>query len=168
MSLLLQFKRAANVYFLLITILTIMPFSPKSPESQIGTFAFILIISMLKEAYEDYQRFKSDNELNNKISWIYDYNAKVDRQVKWRDLKTGQICKVLKNEEVPADMLIVSSVTDIIYISTMNLDGETNLKERHLITKQVNEDNLYSFKGKIECDYPDENLEHWDGNVYSD
>jgi len=52
-----------------------MPFSPKSPESQIGTFAFILIVSMLKEAYEDYQRYKSDNELNNKITWVHDFKT---------------------------------------------------------------------------------------------
>lgn len=66
LSLFNQFKRAANVYFLVITILTIMPFSPKKPASMIGTFALVLIFTMLKEAYEDYQRAKSDRELNNR------------------------------------------------------------------------------------------------------
>ncbi len=54
LSLLYQFKRAANVYFLIITILTMMPFSPKRPASMIGTFALVLIFTMLKEAYEDF------------------------------------------------------------------------------------------------------------------
>ena len=54
LSLLYQFKRAANVYFLIITILTMMPFSPKRPASMIGTFALVLVFTMLKEAYEDY------------------------------------------------------------------------------------------------------------------
>lgn len=68
LSLFWQFKRAANVYFLVITILTTMPFSPKRPASMIGTFALVLIFTMLKEAYEDYQRYKSDSELNNRDS----------------------------------------------------------------------------------------------------
>jgi len=53
---LFQFKRAANIYFLMITILTAQYFSPKSPGSMIGTFAAVLFFTMLKEAYEDYQR----------------------------------------------------------------------------------------------------------------
>jgi hypothetical protein len=54
LSLLFQFKRAANIYFLMITILTAQYFSPKSPASMIGTFAAVLFFTMLKEAYEDY------------------------------------------------------------------------------------------------------------------
>lgn len=75
LSLIYQFKRAANVYFLVITILTTMPFSPKRPASMIGTFSLVLIFTMLKEAYEDYQRYKSDNELNNRESLRLDYNT---------------------------------------------------------------------------------------------
>lgn len=71
-SLLLQFKRAANVYFLIITILTTQEFSPKDPKSMIGTFALVLIATMIKEAYEDYQRYKSDKELNNRTCQVLD------------------------------------------------------------------------------------------------
>ena len=34
----------------------------------IGTFSLVLVFTMLKEAYEDYQRYKSDKELNNRQS----------------------------------------------------------------------------------------------------
>jgi len=37
--------------------LTLFPFSPKTPASMIGTFACVLIFTMLKEAYEDNQRY---------------------------------------------------------------------------------------------------------------
>jgi hypothetical protein len=53
-SLLMQFKRAANIYFLIISILTTMWFSPKSPESMLGTFAAVLFFTMVKEAFEDF------------------------------------------------------------------------------------------------------------------
>ena len=61
------------MYFLVITILTTMSFSPKRPVSMIMTFSLVLIFTMLKEAYEDYQRYKSDNELNTRESLRLNY-----------------------------------------------------------------------------------------------
>lgn len=61
-----QFQRAANIYFLIISILTALPTSAKNPASMIGTFSFVLFISALKEAYEDYQRFKNDKAINER------------------------------------------------------------------------------------------------------
>lgn len=52
LSLLYQFKRAANVYFLAISILTCFQFSPKSPASMIGTFLIVIVFTMFKELYE--------------------------------------------------------------------------------------------------------------------
>lgn len=54
---------------------------------------------------------------------------------------------------------------DNVSISTMNLDGETNLKEkkRPFVIKSVKE-----FSGRIECEPPNPNLEAWNGNVFSD
>lgn len=60
-----QLRRVANFYFLLITILQSIPaVSPLSPETAILPLAFVIGISMVREAYEDYQRYKSDNETN--------------------------------------------------------------------------------------------------------
>jgi hypothetical protein len=38
----------------------------------IGTFAFVLVFTMFKELIEDLQRHKSDRELNNKTSLVFD------------------------------------------------------------------------------------------------
>ena len=38
----------------------------------IGTFAFMLILTMIKEAFEDVERYKSDNQLNNRKTSILD------------------------------------------------------------------------------------------------
>lgn len=54
-----------------------------------------------------------------------------------------------------------------MFISTLNLDGETNLKERTLPFTAVTELNLKAFCGEIACDAPGESLEMWDGNVHS-
>lgn len=50
----------------------------------------------------------------------------------------------------------------------MNLDGETNLKERAVpFEGAVSHDDVHSFNGQIICDQPQESLEAWDGNVHS-
>lgn len=51
-SILMQFRRIANVYFLIISILTFMSFSPKNPVSMIFTFMIVILFTMIKEAYE--------------------------------------------------------------------------------------------------------------------
>ena len=38
----------------------------------IGTFAFVLVFTMFKEAFEDFQRHRQDRELNRKEALIYD------------------------------------------------------------------------------------------------
>ena len=48
--------------------------------------------------------------------------------------------KIEKDEEIPADLLLVSAPKDIVFVSTMNLDGETNLKDRELATSAVSDD----------------------------
>jgi magnesium-transporting ATPase (P-type) len=61
------------------------------------TFAAVLFFTMLKEAYEDYQRYKSDSELNNRQTLLYDYGLGGDKQVKWSEIKPGDIVKIVKD-----------------------------------------------------------------------
>ena len=71
----------------------------------------------------------------------------------------GQILKITKDEQIPADLLCIAAPKqskNIVYISTMNLDGETNLKER-IIPFDV--ESVEKFQGSINCDKPNESLE---------
>lgn len=53
-----QFRRVANLYFLLAAVLSITSLSPFSPISLILPLVFVVGISMLKEAVEDWHRFR--------------------------------------------------------------------------------------------------------------
>jgi hypothetical protein len=50
----------------------------------------------------------------------------------------------------------------------MNLDGETNLKEKYCFAK--NElptiESCAEVSGLVQCDQPNESLEEWDGNIH--
>ena len=54
------------------------------------------------------------------------------QEVQWKDARVGDYVMVRNDEDVPADIVILStSETDnLCYIETQNLDGETNLKVR--------------------------------------
>jgi len=58
----------------------------------------------------------------------------------------GDILEIKKDENFPTDMLLLyakndkGKPVDIIFIDTMNLDGETNLKPRKVSDNTVNSD----------------------------
>lgn len=86
---------------------------------------------------------------------------------KWEDIEPGNIVKFLKDNEAPADIVIVysSNKSGVVYVDTMNLDGETNLKEKYTIFENLNEDKLVLLNGEIRCDQPNENLDKWDARL---
>lgn len=94
----------------------------------IGTFAAVLVFTMLKEAWEDLARHRSDNELNNKLCSVYDHAQGKFIQKKWQDLKTGELIKTMKDEEFAAYIVLLKSDKEsgIVFVDTMNLDGEVN------------------------------------------
>ena len=55
-SLFEQFRRAANIYFLITAILTFTPLSPSSPVSTVLPLALVIVAAMVKEAIEDWRR----------------------------------------------------------------------------------------------------------------
>lgn len=66
LGLLYQFLRFSNIYFLIVTILQCIPaVSPLNPYTAVMPMLFVLTISMVREGYEDYQRYKSDQEQNS-------------------------------------------------------------------------------------------------------
>jgi len=61
LSLMIQFKRLANVYFLVIAIIQSIPeISPLTPVTAIAPLVFVLAVSMIREGVEDYIRYKAD------------------------------------------------------------------------------------------------------------
>lgn len=49
----------------------------------------------------------------------------------------------------------------------MNLDGETNLKEKYVFAKDYNVLRIQKeLSGEVVCDTPNESLDDWDGNIH--
>ena len=97
-SFLMQFNRMTNIYFLFISILTFLTFSPERPGSSIGTFALILLITMIKEAIQDYSHYKYNLKVNDRI--VKKYSSKKSEEKISASLMPGDIVKILNDDEI--------------------------------------------------------------------
>lgn len=52
-----QFRRVANIYFAIAAGLGFTPLSPYQAASLVAPLVFVIGVSMVKEAYEDYRRW---------------------------------------------------------------------------------------------------------------
>ncbi|KAL3616765.1 hypothetical protein CASFOL_039159 [Castilleja foliolosa] len=166
-----QFRRVANLYFLLAAILSVTPLSPFNPVSLIAPLVFVVGISMIKEAVEDWHRFLQDIKVNSRKVRVHVGNGLFVNK-SWELLLVGDVVKVTKNEYFPSDLLLLSSSYEdgLCYVETMNLDGETNLKLKRSLESTLcfDEDSDFSdFKGTVRCEDPNPSLYTFIGNLDS-
>ena len=182
LSLFYQFNNAFNLFFLVTAIITVIPeISTISPISAVAPFIVVLIISLIKEAIEDYRKYKNDKKANNSIAVIY--KSPIFTEIKWYEIEVGNIIKIKKDELIPCDVLVIKSSHEngFCYLQTSNLDGETTLKPREAInyshkkitvnndiySNVINEifdyekDNCY-----IEIDQPSMNIYEIEGTIF--
>nr|GEZ31773.1 probable phospholipid-transporting ATPase 4 [Tanacetum cinerariifolium] len=164
-----QFRRVANVYFLLAAVLSLTPVSPFSAYSMIAPLAFVIGLSMAKEAVENWHRFMQDMKVNMRKVGVHNGEG-VFSLKPWMNLRVGDVVKVEKDQFFPADLLLLSSSYEdgICYVETMNLDGETNLKVKRSLesTLTLDDDSTFKdFRGTIKCEDPNPNLYMFVGNL---
>ncbi|KAL2578726.1 hypothetical protein AAZV13_15G024500 [Glycine max] len=163
-----QFRRVANIYFLLAACLSASPISPFSPLSMIAPLAFVVGLSMAKEALEDSRRFFQDVKVNRRKASLHKGNGIFGLR-SWQKIMVGDVVKVEKDQFFPADLLLLASSYEdgICYVETMNLDGETNLKVKRSLEATLSLDNDGAFKdfsGTIRCEDPNPDLYTFVGN----
>lgn len=129
-SLFLQFQRVANIYFLFIAVIVCMPFSTKRWQSKVFPYLLVLAWTALKDLYEDMQRRKDNRMENARSCWRFNWELKEFELIAWRLVKPGDFVCTLCDEAFPADLLVLSAADGHAFVSTVNLDGETNLKLR--------------------------------------
>ncbi|KAJ0971346.1 hypothetical protein J5N97_019305 [Dioscorea zingiberensis] len=164
-----QFRRVANLYFLLAAVLSLTPVAPFSAVSMIAPLVFVTGLSMAKEALEDWRRFIQDMKVNTRKVIVHKGNGKFG-QKHWLKIRVGDVVKVEKDQFFPADLLLLSSCYEdgICYVETMNLDGETNLKVKRSLeaTMILDEDEAFKdFSAVIRCEDPNPLLYTFVGNL---
>ncbi|PBP16371.1 p-type ATPase, partial [Diplocarpon rosae] len=91
--------------------------------------------------------------------------------LKWHAIKVGDIIKLRRDDQVPADIVLLSASgpNGIAYIETMALDGETNLKSKQpptsLAKRCTSEDAIAACHAHIVIEDPNLDLYNFDGRV---
>eukprot|EP00162_Nutomonas_longa_P015389 comp22295_c0_seq1/m.53328 comp22295_c0_seq1/g.53328 ORF comp22295_c0_seq1/g.53328 comp22295_c0_seq1/m.53328 type:complete len:1167 (-) comp22295_c0_seq1:215-3715(-) len=168
-----QFRRVANLYFLIIAILQLIPLglSPISPITSILPLGFVLGVTAIKEGIEDVRRHRLDTQTNNEKAVVV-RNGK-EEQVTWAGIVVGDIVKVEKDQNFPCDLILLASTdqSGTCYVETKNLDGETNYKDRQAIPEtrtdvnKITPEFFASLKGYVECEGPNNSLYTFNGYI---
>jgi len=157
-----QFKFFFNLYFLLVALSQFVPalkigsclFPPLSVAcsivmntvgfiaTYIAPLAFVLFVTMGKEAFDDYKRYLRDKEANS-TKYLMLEPSGVDtalpltggphtRAVPSSSIRVGDLILLEKNQRVPADLVLLrtSDSSGTCFIRTDQLDGETDWKLR--------------------------------------
>ncbi|KII63146.1 Phospholipid-transporting ATPase IG [Thelohanellus kitauei] len=125
-----QLRKVSNLYFviLIIIMLCMGKNCPINSTTTILPLVLVFTASFIKQGYEDYKRHKSDNMVNRKLINVLVGSQFVQKPSE--SLKVGDIVFVENDEEFPCDIVLLSSSNSLgtCYITTVNFDGETNLK----------------------------------------
>lgn len=165
-----QFHRVAYIYFLVIAILNQLPqLAVFGRGVSILPLAFVLLVTAVKDAFEDYRRHRSDRIENNRVASVLVNNQFQPK--KWKDIQVGEIIKIEASETLPCDMVLLSTSdpTGVAYVQTINLDGESNLKTRYAkqeTLSMVPEKDKIS--GLIMCEKPNRNIYGFHANMEID
>ncbi|KAJ1687104.1 hypothetical protein LUZ63_018494 [Rhynchospora breviuscula] len=166
-----QFRRVANLYFLMISILSTTPISPVHPITNVVPLSLVLLVSLIKEAFEDWKRFQNDLTINaTPVEVLQGQRWEITQ---WKKLQVGDIVRIKQDGFFPADLLFLASTNPdgVCYIETANLDGETNLKIRKALEKTwdyMTPEKASEFKGEIQCEQPNNSLYTFTGNLILD
>lgn len=126
-----EFSFFFNIYFLLVALSQIIPVLRIGyMSSYIAPLAFVVCISLGKEALDDIGRRRRDAEANAEEFSVISLDESANRRTfavtgsavpnserafeitkRSRDLKVGDVLKVRKNQRLPADVVILKSLS---------------------------------------------------------
>ncbi|CAD6573573.1 MAG: Putative aminophospholipid-translocase [Tremellales sp. Tagirdzhanova-0007] len=174
-----QFKFFFNFYFLVVAL---SQFIPALKIGYIVTYvaplAFVIAVTMGKEAYDDYSRYLRDREANaTRYLVLLPQPSTISpslserrnggppnlgesslpkpqtRSIPSAAIKVGDMVLLEKNQRVPADMVLLTTSEDegTCFVRTDQLDGETDWKLKVAIgeTQKAGEADVASAEGSL-------------------
>lgn len=128
---------------------------------------FVLAISLVKEAYDDYQRWKRDAEANSTCYERMNPSGTFE-VVPSSSLRVGDIIRLHGEQRVPADCLLLRThdKNGSIFIRTDQLDGETDWKLRTAVTytqRLPSDSSLTQMSAHIEAEAPHKEIYEFRG-----
>ncbi|XP_014680758.1 PREDICTED: probable phospholipid-transporting ATPase IIB [Priapulus caudatus] len=164
-----QFKFFLNLYFLIVAI------SQFIPDVRIGylytywgPLGFVLAVTMIREALDDFRRYRRDKEANSQL-YSKLTHAGIQR-VPSSAIRVGDLVFVEKNQRVPADLVLLRTTerSGSCFVRTDQLDGETDWKLRIAVscTQLLGGDaDLFNMNASVYAEKPQKDIHSFIGTV---
>ncbi|XP_072913862.1 phospholipid-transporting ATPase 11C isoform X3 [Hemitrygon akajei] len=164
-----QFRRIANFYFLIIFLVQVIVDTPTSPVTSGLPLFFVIIVTAIKQGYEDWLRHKADNSVNKSPVYIVNNGRILQKQSE--KIQVGDIVCVREDETFPCDLILLSSSRDdgTCYVTTASLDGESSQKTYFTVpdTSAFRTDmEIDSLIATIDCEQPQPDLYKFVGRIH--
>ncbi|BGP43367.1 Putative aminophospholipid-translocase [Rhodotorula kratochvilovae] len=183
-----QFKFFYNLYFLLVAL---SQFVPALRIGFLATYivplAFVLLVTIGKEAFDDYKRYLRDRSANSALynllvppssgSTPHSHHASSSsvssatlKPTPSSKLRVGDLVHLEKNDRVPADMVLLrtSDPSGSCFVRTDQLDGETDWKLRVAVERTqslAGDAELLECEGEVYADPPTKDIHTFVGTL---
>ncbi|ORY95841.1 aminophospholipid-transporting P-type ATPase [Syncephalastrum racemosum] len=162
-----QFVVFFNLYFLLVALSQFVPaLKIGYIFTYFGPLCFVLLVTISKEAMDDWQRHKRDKEANSQL--YHSLTPGGLRSIPSSKIKVGDMIIIRKDQRVPADMVLLRTSEDSgsCFIRTDQLDGETDWKLRLAvpsIQRLHEKEDIFHLRGEIYADAPHKDIHSFVG-----
>lgn len=172
-----QFKYFLNLYFLVMALSQLIPSLRLGLlYTYWGPLGFVLTITIIREAVDDFRRYQRDKEVNSqKYTRLVQRNdgSVTTESVPSSKLKVGDLVIIEKEQRVPADLVLLRTTdrTGSCFIRTDQLDGETDWKLRiavPLTQKLENDRRIFDIKATLYVEKPWHDIHNFIGTFKSD
>lgn len=167
-----QLTRVGNLIFLAVSFLQLI--EDVSDSNGIPTYLipliFVIAVCMGREMASDLVRWRSDESVNKQP--VHVFRGGVLKKMRLCDLHVGDIVKVHAYESFPSDMVLLSCSDEqgVCNIETKNVDGESNVKYKHVIPELAelfrNDEDAARTQIKLICEPPNDSLSSFSGVAY--
>ncbi|ORZ35078.1 hypothetical protein BCR44DRAFT_1499966 [Catenaria anguillulae PL171] len=167
-----QFKFFFNLYFLLVAL------SQFIPSLQIGylftyfgPLVFVLLVTMAKEANDDWKRRKRDLESNSQHYPVLNPETGTFMHLPSSALVVGDLVQINKNQRVPADLVLLRThdrQSASCFVRTDQLDGETDWKLRvavHATQVCASDAAVASEQWVVDAEAPSKDIHTFEGTM---
>lgn len=104
-----QFRFFLNLYFLVMACTQFIPmFRVGYLYTYWGPLAFVLFVTMLREAYDDIKRAYRDKELNSQTYTLLCSNGR-RKKIPSSQLQVSDVIIIQKNQRIPADVVLLQT-----------------------------------------------------------
>ena len=164
-----QFKFFLNMFFLCMALSQFIPVLRVGYlYTYWGPLGFVVSVALIREAIDDFRRFKRDREVNGSKYVKLTMRGRVS--VTSADIKVGDIVFVEKGSRVPADMVLLRTTehTGACFVRTDQLDGETDWKLKLAVPmtqKLEGDESLLAADASVYAEKPQKDIHSFIGKI---